>query len=535
MRILMCQVLLVGALILSQTVGVFAASQPAGDSSLPTVFVIGDSTASNGADLGWGSHLGNYFDLQKVTVVNRAMAGRSSRTFQTEGRWERILAEMKAGDFVLIQFGHNDGGPVNDSQRARGSLPGLGEETREIDNQLTGQHETIHTFGWYMRKFTVDTKAKGATPIVLSLTVRNIWNAGKVERGSGRFSQWAAQIAQSEHVAFVDVTNIIADEYERLGQDKVQAFFPKDHTHTSPEGAELNAALIVSGLKSLPDSPLAGYLSAKGQNVKSYTEVLLTKTWMPEAQPPVNPKLTTLFLIGDSTVRTGSKGNGDNGQWGWGAPIGDFFDRSRINVLNRAWGGTSSRTFQTQGFWEKVLAELKPGDFVVMQFGHNDSSPVNDNQRARGTIKGVGDETQEVDNLLTGRHEIVHTYGWYIRKFITETRAKGATAIVCSRIPGDNWRDGKVVRAANDYAKWAAAAARAENAPFIDLNAIIADHYDKLGAKHVSATFFGPKDHTHTVAAGARFNAQCVIEGLRALDKCPLANYLRKDQEPARQ
>jgi lysophospholipase L1-like esterase len=529
MRLLMSQVLLASVLVLGQGIGVSSASQPAGGPGLPTVFVIGDSTASNGPDLGWGSHLGDYFDPQNVSVVNHAMAGRSSRTFQAEGRWDKVLAEMKAGDFVLIQLGHNDGGPINDKPRARGSLPGLGEESQEIDNQVTGQHEVVHTFGWYMRKFIADTRAKRATPIILSLTVRNIWAAGKVERGSGHFSPWAGEIARAEGVAFVDVTNIVADEYERLGQDKVRAFFPKDHTHTSADGADLNAALVVSGLKSLADCSLVGYLSSKGQNVKSYAEVVMTRGWMPEAQPAVDPKLPTLFLIGDSTVRTGSKGNGDNGQWGWGAPMGEFFDRSRINVLNRAWGGTSSRTFQTQGFWDKVLADLKPGDFVMMQFGHNDSSPVNDNQRARGTIKGMGEETQEIDNLLTGKHEVVHSYGWYLRKFIADAKAKGATAIVCSPIPRANWRDGKVVRASNDYGKWAGEAAKASGAFFADLNAIIADHYDKLGEEHVTATFFGPKERTHTCAAGAKFNAQCVVEGLKAIDGCPLAGYLRKD------
>jgi lysophospholipase L1-like esterase len=531
MRSLVSQVLLAGVLALGQRVEVFSAEQVGGKAGVPTVFVVGDSTASNGADLGWGSHLGDYFDPQKVLVVNRAMAGRSSRTFQTEGRWDRVLAELKSGDFVLIQFGHNDGGLINDKQRARGSLPGLGDETREIDNEMTGRHEVVHTFGWYMRKFIADTRAKGATPIVLSLTVRNIWKDGKVERGSGRFSPWAGEIARAEKAAFVDVTNIIADEYERLGQEKVQAFFPKDHTHTSGEAADLNAALIVSGLKDLPNCPVAGYLSAKGQKVKSYAEVQMTRTWMPEAQPPVDPKLPTLFLIGDSTVRTGSKGNGDNGQWGWGSAIGDFFDRGRINVLNRAWGGTSSRTFQTQGFWEKVLADLKPGDFVMLQFGHNDSSPINDQARARGTIRGAGDETQEIDNLLTGKHEVVHTYGWYLRKFITDAKAKGATAIVCSPIPRDNWRDGKVARAANDYAKWAGEAAQAEGAFFLDLNAIIADRYDKLGQEQVSGVFFAPKEHTHTGAAGAKFNAQCVVEGLKAIEKCPLADYLLKNRD----
>ncbi len=228
---------------------------------LPTIFVAGDSTANNHTNgaLGWGDPFISYFDATKVNVVNRARGGRSSRTFITEGLWDKVLGEMKKGDFVLIQFGHNDGGAVNDASRARGSLPGLGEETQEIDNQVTKQHEVVHTFGWYMRKMIADVKARGATPIVLSLTVRNIWKDGKVERGSGHFAEWAQEIAKSQHVAFIDVTKIIADEYERRGEEKVKELFGPDHTHTSPAGAELNAALTVAGIKALNISNLKSF------------------------------------------------------------------------------------------------------------------------------------------------------------------------------------------------------------------------------------------------------------------------------------
>src|SRR4030095_12057946 len=159
------------------------------------------------------------------------------------------LSEMKRGDLVLIQFGHNDAGAINDASRARGSLPGTGEETQEIDNLLTKEHEVVHTYGWYLRKMIADTKAKGAIPILLSLTVRNIWKDGHVERGSGKFGQWAAEVAESQHVAFLDLTAIVARTYENVGQEKVQALFAGDHTHTSPAGAELNAAAVVAGLK----------------------------------------------------------------------------------------------------------------------------------------------------------------------------------------------------------------------------------------------------------------------------------------------
>lgn len=512
--------------------------QAVGEPNVPAVFVVGDSTASNGPDLGWGSHLGKYFDPSRIRVVNRARGGRSSRTFLTEGLWDAVLGEMRAGDFVLIQFGHNDGGPINDDRRARGSLPGLGDETLSIHNRVTDTNEVVHTYGWYIRRFIADTKARGATPILLSLTVRNIWNDGNVERGSGRFSQWSSEIAKAEGIAFVDLTNIIADQYELLGAARVASFFPRDHTHTSAEGANLNVALLVSGLKALEGCPLAGMLSMEGQAVTPYaqnvvvkqTEQVMTRSWMPEALPKPDPNLPTLFLIGDSTVRTGRLGNGANGQWGWGAPIAEFFDRTKINVENRAWGGMSSRTFQTQGFWEKVLADLKSGDYVILQFGHNDSSSLNDNQRARGTIPGVGDETEEIDNLLTGAHEVVHTYGWYIRKFITDARAKGATAIVCSPIPRNNWNDARVSRVSDSYGKWAAEAARAEGAAFIDLNEIIARQYERMGQTKVTGICFPPGERTHTSAAGAQINAACVVEGLEALGDCPLVRYLRDAQ-----
>ena len=212
------------------------------------------------------SYVVSYFDTTKINVLNRARGGRSSRTFFTEGLWDKVLEEMKVGDFVLIQFGHNDGGPLN-TDRARGSLPGVGEETREVV-MPNGNSEVVHTYGWYMKRFVEDAKAKGTTTIVLSLTVRNIWKDGKVERGSGKYGEWAAEIAKSQSVAFVDLTTIVADQYEKLGQERVKELFATDHTHTSPIGAELNAASVVAGLKALKNDPLKRYLSQKAKAVR---------------------------------------------------------------------------------------------------------------------------------------------------------------------------------------------------------------------------------------------------------------------------
>lgn len=233
-----------------------------------------------------------------------------------------------------------------------------------------------------------------------------------------------------------------------------------------------------------------------------------------------NPKLPTLFLVGDSTVKNGS-GNGENKQWGWGEPLVAFFDPAKITVLNRARGGRSSRTYQTEGLWEQVLSAMKPGDFVLIQFGHNDGGALNDDSRARGSIKGVGEESQEIDNLLTKKHEVVHSFGWYLRKYIADTKAKGATPILCSPVPRKIWKDGKITR--DQYGRWAEEVAKTEKVAFLDLNDIIARRYEAMGAEKVEPLF--ADEHTHTSLAGAELNAVCVIAALRMLTPNRLASY----------
>jgi len=506
------------------------------DNTIPKLFVAGNSTAKNGDDKGWGSHLQKYFDTEKLLVENRARGGRSSRTFITEGLWEGIHNDLKQGDYVLIQFGHNDAGAINDNRRARGSIATLGEETQEIDNQVTGKHEIVHSFGWYMRKMINETKEKGATPIVLSMTARNVWSIWpdlQIER-ENTFCTLAKKVAEQTQVKFIDVRNMIADHYALLGPVRVKELFPIDHTHTSPQGANLNASIVVSGLKAT-DKSWMSFMSEQGQALEPYArntfigqvKQWMTAIWMPEVQPKSDSTKPTLFAIGNSTVRTGRLGNGDNGQWGWGAPIADFFDRSRLNVENMAWGGTSSRTFRSLGFWQKVLDKLKAGDYVIMQFGHNDSSPINDDRRARGTIKNNSDETEEIDNMLTGEHEIVHSYGWYIRQFIKETRAKGATPIVCSLIPRNRWTDDNINRSLDGYALWAKQAANQEGAHFIDLNELICDYYDNEGQERVTALYFDEGETTHTNALGAQINAIRLVKGIEATEGLRLKDYLK--------
>jgi rhamnogalacturonan acetylesterase len=246
----------------------------------------------------------------------------------------------------------------------------------------------------------------------------------------------------------------------------------------------------------------------------------MTSTRSPAADAPTSKP--TLWIVGDSTVRNGTKG-----ERGWGEDIGKLFDPSKINVENHAMGGRSSRTFITEGRWKTVLDAAKPGDFVLIQFGHNDGGPLDDAARARGTIRGIGDETRDIDNPITKAKETVHTYGWYMRQYISDARAHGLTPIVCSPIPHcpkDTVHEGDLEK--SGYVGWAKDVATAEKTDFIQLNGLIMTRYAAMTPDKIKSDLFTTADNTHTSPAGAEINAACVVEGIRALDDCKLKDDL---------
>lgn len=231
----------------------------------PVLYIIGDSTVQNGSGKGadslwgWGSFMDLFINTDKIEVQNHAKGGRSSRTFLTEGRWDSIMKTIKKGDYVLMQFGHNDGGELADTLRARGTIKGIGEESKDIYNPIRKVNETVYTFGYYMRKYVNETKSKDAIPIIVSPVPRNKFNdKGKIEKD--QYGAWAKEVAQQTGAYFIDLNTMVIEKYEKIGAEKVKAFFPKDHTHTNKEGAILNAELVSIGIKNLKDCKLRNYL-----------------------------------------------------------------------------------------------------------------------------------------------------------------------------------------------------------------------------------------------------------------------------------
>ena len=241
-----------------------------------------------------------------------------------------------------------------------------------------------------------------------------------------------------------------------------------------------------------------------------------------------------LFLIGDSTMRTEVAGNGDNGQWGWGYFIENYFDTDRITVENHALGGESTRSWFKNWLFP-MLRGVKPGDWVIIQLGHNDQYGGREmnSGRFRGILPGTGKEYTEVILPGNGTRERVYTYGEYLRIYIDEIRVKGAHPILLSLTArSGRGEDGKINPDRNTEV--IRTIAEEKGVPFIDFNAAIRRKYDEVfDARKVDYLFFS--DGIHASSFGAVINAETFVEELRKRPDIGLASYLlpEKHQESA--
>ncbi len=242
---------------------------------------------------------------------------------------------------------------------------------------------------------------------------------------------------------------------------------------------------------------------------------------------PANQSLRSLFLVGDSEVSSGPGGTSAASQ-GWGEPLASFFDPGKLNVVNRAVTSSSSRAYVVEGYWADTLMLLKPGDVVLIQFGqHEGGSPAASVPEkllpVESTLPGIADDFREITNPSSRQHELVHSYGWYLRQLVVDTIAHGATPVLCSPIPHRDWQAGHIRQSPESYAGWAKAIAIQQRIQFLDLNAILAASYDGLGETAAALLFTSPGDNTN--AAGAEQNARLLIGALKGLNPDPLRGY----------
>ena len=489
----------------------------------PVLFLIGNSTMRNGTkgdgsngQWGWGFFASKYFNANKISVENQALGGMSTRTFYTK-LWPMVRKALRKGDWVIISIGHNDNGPY-DEGRASAVIPGVGTDSLCVTIKETGEKETVYTYGGYLRKYISECREAGAHPILMSLTPRDAYDekTGKIVRKPQ--TEWAAYVAAQEGVPFVDLNEISGSKLDSYSKWKEQYHFFGDHIHTSAYGAEMNARSAAEGIA-----------ASSNPDLKPLQDMMMG-VQLPVVQVTREKGKPVVFITGDSTVK--NKDSDKDGMWGWGSQAYTVFDQDKVTCVNVAKAGRSTRSYVREGRWEQVYNTLQPGDFVLLQFGHNDICPIAD-AKERGVIPGTADTCHVYKMEKDGRYEAVYSFGWYLRKMIDDCREKGATPILVSLTPRNEWPHGKVERRNDSYGKWYREVVEQTGVDFLDVHNISADFLDRKFAskseeksKKAASRYFN-NDHTHTSLAGARMNAQSVAKGLRDINS-PLAAYLKK-------
>ncbi len=228
-------------LFLMMTINISARKSPI------AIYLAGDSTMAEKADnkrpeTGWGEKLQQYFDVKKVKIDNRALNGRSTKSFISEGRWKEIADNLKKGDYVFIEFGHND---------EKLDKPGVGASANGEyrDNLIL---------------FVKEVRAKKAFPVLLTPVMRRKFDAdGNFVDTHGEYPDAVRKVAAELKVSLIDMHRASEKVLIDLGAEKSRSLFlqlkagenpnyPKgveDNTHFNPQGAEIMAKLAVEAIK----------------------------------------------------------------------------------------------------------------------------------------------------------------------------------------------------------------------------------------------------------------------------------------------
>jgi rhamnogalacturonan acetylesterase len=207
---------------------------------------------------GWGVYVP--FSVS-IPVTNKAIGGRSSRSYTVENRFAEIISAVKANDIVIIEFGHNDGGSLKPTDNGRSVCPGAGTEV--CTSTFNGASVKVYTFPFYLLQAGKALIAKGAKVIYSSQTPNNPWESGAFVYSDSRFVTYTRDAAKTlgASAMFVDHGRYTAEAWRREGKAKTDAaFVTGDHTHTQPAGADLVAKAFFKGVQCAGGGFLNGFV-----------------------------------------------------------------------------------------------------------------------------------------------------------------------------------------------------------------------------------------------------------------------------------
>jgi lysophospholipase L1-like esterase len=439
-----------------------AAAQEAQYASIRIVLV-GDSTQArnSGYGVGFCANL-----TEKVTCINDARGGASTKTYYQEGYWARALADKP--EYMLIQFGHND------------------EESKA---HLARETNLKTEYPANLKRYVQEARAHGITPILVTPLSRRYYEAdGKIHSDLLAHAAAMKKVARKMHVPLIDLQSdsiaylntLTEAQGQALGNTKKDAEGKTvpDKTHLNYEGAYVFGRMVAVDMgKAVP--ALAPFVKPEAAQL-----------------PPAGVRSMAILrgapvrivLTGDSTVALGR---------GWGAAFCGMMTPN-VECVNLAKNGRSSKSYYNEGLWKDALSK-KP-DYILIQFGHNDVP-------GKGPLRETDADT---------------TYAANMRRYIEQARGIGAQPVIVTSLSRRTYQDGKLVQDLKAYAAVARRVAIEEDVPLIDLNAESvklleaknqeqADQFD--AAVHPDARDKGP-DRTHLNAAGAAVFGRMVADGL---------------------
>jgi lysophospholipase L1-like esterase len=419
--------------------------------------LIGDSTQTDHAGYGRGfcANLS-----EKVDCVNMAKGGPSTRSFRSQGLWERSLQTKP--DYMLIQFGHNDavfgprpgtGGPGGGAAGAPPAAQGGGGD-RALAN--AGDYEVN------LRQYVTEARAAGIKPVLVTPLTRQYFEAdGKIHSDQTEHSVTMRKVAaemkvplielQDESIAYLEKGGEEAGhKYEITKKDATGATI-FDKTHLDWAGSYVFGRMVAVGMgNAVPElkkyvRPTAAELPPEGV----------------KAMKVIQGGPVKIVLVGDSTVATGG---------GWGPGFCAVMNKN-VECIDDALNGRTTKSFIDQGAWKKALD--RQGDYYLIQFGHNDQKP--------------------------GANLPVPAFKDYLQRYIDDVRAIGAVPVLVTSLSRRTFKDGKVVEDLSEYVAATKEVGEKNYITVIDLNGLStallnrmtqaeADKFDKGNVPDATAT-----------------------------------------------
>lgn len=506
------------AVVLS-SITVTGAKNKVDDSDKIRVYLAGDSTVKSYGDDntigGWGEFLPYYFDSDKVEIINKAEGGRSSRSYLNQGRLDEILNEIRPGDYLFIQFGHNDARTTEDA-RVEHSVAlgepdanGIYPTNQAIKVQTPPRIKEFYqntdypysdtfypyesgTFKWYMKQYVDKAREKGAIPILVTPVARVFFDEnGKITAHHGENDGYVSaviQVANETNCNFVNMFDITKTMYENYGVKVTQGLQniktdgSMDITHYNKFGSNIVTSLLVKALAD-QNLPLANYTIESSRFV-SKTEDL---------------KDATVFVLGDETA--GEAGENDEykvNPVGWQGYFSKYFV-SQIKVKNLALSGASSKSYIESKEYKEFLSSVKEGDYVLIQFGLNDSLTDNSNDLIdKHTTTGKDKEAE-------GSFQY-YLYNYYLKPVIE----KKAVAVLVTPISTMNSDE---LKAYSDDIRALAGDTMTAFINLYDDSAALYNKLDETSKESLQAVYKnGSVDEKHLNDYGARYMAKNIID-----------------------